>query len=327
MSDQHSSVAALEAGVVRYGKLAAADGVSVRIHKGETIGLVGESGCGKTSLAKALVGLVPLSAGQLLFEGEKVTPAQYRSRRWFPERVQLLHQDAAASLSPRLTVAAILQEPLKIAGRWSKEEWASALSILEDLGLSRQILGRYPHQLSGGQAKRVALLRALLMRPKLLVADEPTAGLDLSIQGEMLNLLKLLQKKHDLTYLIVSHNLNVIGRITDRVMVMYLGRIVESGPTRQVYRQPAHPYTVALLAANPTLGSGPKQRLLLSGEVPSPLAPPAGCRFHTRCPRAQDRCKLDDPQLSEIGAGQFAACHFPLSQADADTTPRLASNQ
>ena len=305
-------LAALDAGIVRYGKLTAADGVSIAIQQGETIGLVGESGCGKTSLAKALVGLVPLSSGHLLFEGETVTSVQRRSRGWFPERVQLLHQDAAASLSPRLTVAAILREPLKIAGRWTKAEWAAALSILEDLGLSGQILGRYPHQLSGGQAKRVALLRALLMRPKLLVADEPTAGLDLSIQGEMLNLLKLLQKKHDLTYLIVSHNLNVIGRITDRVMVMYLGRMVESGPTRQVYRQPAHPYTAALLATNPTLGSGQRPRLLLSGEVPSALKPPAGCRFHTRCPRARERCKADDPQLHETGDGQFAACHFPM---------------
>jgi oligopeptide transport system ATP-binding protein len=276
--------AALTDAVVRYGRLAAVDGVSLAIRRGETVGLVGESGCGKTSLAKALVGLVPLARGTLVLDGETVTAAQYRQRRWFPDRVQLLYQDAAASLSPRLTVAGQLREPLAITGRKGDADWTAAL----------------------------ALLRALLMQPKLLVADEPTAGLDLSIQGELLNLLKRLQAGRDLTYMIVSHNLNVIGRVTDHILVMYLGQIVESGPTRQVYRQPLHPYTAALLAANPTLGTAGRKRIVLEGEIPSPLDPPKGCRFHTRCPFAQERCRVEVPLNRELAPGQSAACHFPL---------------
>jgi oligopeptide transport system ATP-binding protein len=316
MSDD-LSYAALTDAVVRYGKLAAVDGVSLSIRRGETLGLVGESGCGKTSLAKALVGLVPLARGTLVLDGETVTQAQYRQRRWFPDRVQLLYQDAAASLSPRLTVAGQLREPLAITGRKAAADWTAALALLRELGLSEQILTRYPHQLSGGQAKRVALLRALLMQPKLLVADEPTAGLDLSIQGELLNLLKRLQAGRDLTYMIVSHNLNVIGRVTDHILVMYLGQIVESGPTRQVYRQPLHPYTAALLAANPTLGTAGRKRIVLEGEIPSPLDPPAGCRFHTRCPFAQERCRVEVPLSRELAPGQSAACHFPLGASGA----------
>jgi peptide/nickel transport system ATP-binding protein len=304
----------LKGAVVRYGKLAAVDGVSFVIRRGETVGLVGESGCGKTSLAKTLVGLVPLAQGSLVLDGEAVGRAQYSQRRWFPDRVQLLYQDAAASLSPRLTVAGQLREPLAITGRRTKSDWAEVVALMRELGLADQILTRYPHQLSGGQAKRVALLRALLMHPKLLVADEPTAGLDLSIQGELLNLLKRLQVRHRLTYLIVSHNLNVIGRVTDRILVMYLGQIVESGPTRQVYRQPKHPYTAALLAANPTLGTARREHLVLSGEIPSPLHPPKGCRFHTRCPIAQERCRIEVPVSREVVPGQAVACHFPLQE-------------
>src|SRR3954466_15146909 len=313
LMNQNPPFAELTDAVVRYGRLAAVDGVSLSIARGETLGLVGESGCGKTSLAKALVGLVPLARGSLTLDGERVGRAQYRQRRWFPDRVQLLYQDAAASLSPRLTVAGQLREPLAITGRRAASDWPAAVALLRELGLSEQILTRYPHQLSGGQAKRVALLRALLMHPKLLVADEPTAGLDLSIQGELLNLLKRLQGKHELTYLIVSHNLNVIGRVTDRILVMYLGQIVESGPTRQVYRQPKHPYTAALLAANPTLGTARRERLVLAGEIPSPLDPPSGCRFHTRCPFVQARCRMEVPIAREVAPEQSVACHFPLT--------------
>jgi peptide/nickel transport system ATP-binding protein len=312
----NSDFAVLSDAVVRYGRLSAVDGVSLSIARGETLGLVGESGCGKTSLAKALVGLVPLAGGSLTLDGTAVGRAEYRRRRWFPERVQLLYQDAAASLSPRLTVAGQLREPLAITGRRSASEWAAAIALLRELGLSEQILIRYPHQLSGGQSKRVALLRALLMQPKLLIADEPTAGLDLSIQGELLNLLKRLHLGHDLTYLIVSHNLNVIGRVTDRILVMYLGQIVESGPTRQVYHRPKHPYTAALLAANPTLGTARRGRLVLTGEIPSPLDPPKGCRFHTRCPFVQERCRLEVPVSRAVAPGQSVACHFPLTQND-----------
>jgi peptide/nickel transport system ATP-binding protein len=311
--NKDTTYASLTDAVVRYGKLAAVDGVSLSIRRGETLGLVGESGCGKTSLAKALVGLVPLARGTLVLDGETVTRAQNRQRRWFPDRVQLLYQDAGASLSPRLTVAGQLREPLAITGRKTAADWAAALALLRELGLAEQILTRYPHQLSGGQAKRVALLRALLMQPKLLVADEPTAGLDLSIQGELLNLLKRLQAGRDLTYMVVSHNLNVIGRVTDHILVMYLGQIVESGPTRQVYRQPLHPYTAALLAANPTLGTARRKHIVLAGEIPSPLDPPKGCRFHTRCPFAQERCRVEVPLPRELAPGQSAACHFPLT--------------
>lgn len=299
---------------VRYGALRAVDGVSLQINAGETLGLVGESGCGKTSLAKAIAGIVPPESGRITVDGTDIQTLRAASRVALAQSIQLLHQDASAALSPRMKVQDLLAEPLRIAGRWGEASWNELLATLGRLGLSKELLNRYPHQLSGGQAKRIALLRALTMRPRILIADEPTAGLDLSVQGDILNLLVRLQRQLQLTYLLVSHNLNVIGRVTDRVAVMYLGQIVETGPTRRVFAQPAHPYTAALLSANPTLvSSRRRQRIVLSGDLPSPLDPPDGCRFHTRCPYAQPRCRIEAPVETAVAPEQRVACHFPLT--------------
>ncbi|WP_246751758.1 oligopeptide/dipeptide ABC transporter ATP-binding protein [Rhizobium sp. ZX09] len=235
-----------------------------------------------------MVGLQPLAAGTLSVAGETLTNVTAARRKGLQRRIQLLFQDPAASLSPRMKVGALLAEPLKIRKVHSAESWARISALAESIGLGEQLLSRYPHQLSGGQARRVALVRALAAEPSIIVADEPTAGLDISIQGELLNLLRALRDRLKLSYLLISHNLNVVGRVTDRVAVMYLGQIVESGPTSDLFRNPAHPYTQALLSANLTLDPGRRrERIVLSGELPSPGSPPSGCRFHKRCPLAR----------------------------------------
>jgi oligopeptide transport system ATP-binding protein len=299
---------------IRYGNLRAVDGASLSITAGETLGLVGESGCGKTSLAKAIAGLLPIDGGSITIDNVAQAQLQRQSRTALPRTVQLLHQDASAALSPRLKIETLLAEPLQITGRWSRSTREELLGSLRTLGLNADLLKRYPHQLSGGQAKRVALLRALTMEPRLLIGDEPTAGLDLSVQGDILNLLVRLQRERQLTYLLVSHNLNVIGRVTNRVAVMYLGQIVESGPTRHVFQRPAHPYTAALLSANPVLQKEKrKERIVLKGDLPSPIDPPAGCRFHTRCPYAQAKCRIEAPIPAAAGDSHTVSCHFPLA--------------
>lgn len=300
--------------VVRYDRLTAVDGVSLELQRGETLGLVGESGCGKSSVARAIVGLQPLAGGALAVDGETLQDASSQRRQTLRRRIQLLFQDPAASLSPRMTVRSLLAEPLKIRGVHTPESWARITALAESIGLGEQFLSRYPHQLSGGQARRVALVRALAAEPSIIVADEPTAGLDISIQGELLNLLRALRDRLGLSYLLISHNLNVVGRVTDRVAVMYLGRIVESGPTAALFRDPAHPYTRALLSANLTLDPNRRrERIVLSGELPSPSNPPSGCRFHKRCPLAQPRCGSDAPALQTGLDGRSVACHFPLA--------------
>ena len=309
------SILRVDRAVVRYGRLTAVDRLSLDLQDGETLGLVGESGCGKTSLAKALVGLAPISDGAISVDGiDAGSVTAMRDR--LPRKIQLLFQDPVASLSPRMSVVRLLQEPLRIRGAFTADNWSEVCRLMADLGLGENLLPRYPHQLSGGQARRVSLLRALAMQPRIIVADEPTAGLDLSVQGEMLNLLAQLQRQLGLTYLIVSHNLNVIGRITDRVAVMYLGQIVELGATRMIFNHPAHHYTAALIAANPVLDpQRRRQRIVLHGELPSPLAPPSGCRFQTRCPAAQERCRREEPALRAVASGQQVACHFPREDA------------
>ena len=305
-------ILAVESAVVRYGKLTAVDGLSLSVGEGETLGLVGESGCGKTSLAKALVRLLPLASGRILLDGIDTRSAAASAKSWLPQRIQLLFQDPVASLSPRLTIRRLLEEPLRIRRALTPNSWREVEGTFTELGLARDILDRYPHQLSGGQARRVSMVRALAMRPRIIVADEPTAGLDLSVQGEMLNLLAQVQRQRRLTYLVVSHNLNIVGRITDRVAVMYLGQIVELGATRRVFDRPAHHYTAALLAANPVLDpQHRRQRIVLKSELPSPLNPPSGCRFHPRCAAAQARCRIEAPVLREVAEGQQVACHFP----------------
>lgn len=304
----------LDNAMVRYDRLTAVDNVSLELRRGETLGLIGESGCGKSSIARAIVGLQPLSEGTLAVEGETLKDASRQRRLILQRRIQLLFQDPVASLSPRLTVRALLSEPLKIRNAFTAENWGRIMGLAERIGLGEQLLSRYPHQLSGGQARRVALIRVLAAEPSIIVADEPTAGLDISVQGDLLNLLRGLKDHLGLSYLLISHNLNVVGRVADRVAVMYLGRIVESGPTAALFRGPAHPYTQALLSANLTLDPSRRhERIVLSGELPSPAHPPAGCRFHSRCPLVQPICAAEAPALRAGEDGRAVACHFPLA--------------
>jgi oligopeptide transport system ATP-binding protein len=296
---------------IGFGRLTAVADASLTLGAGETLGLVGESGSGKSSLAKALIGLVPLRAGRVLIEGRDIAGLDRAGRLGLRRRAQIVLQDAAASLSPRFTVARLIAEPLRIHGMAQ----ARMAPLVERLGLAA-LLARYPHELSGGQAKRVALARALVLEPKLLVADEPTAGLDISVQGEMLNLLARLRERLGLGLLLVSHDLAVIRRVSDRIAVLYLGRIVETGPTRAVFRQPAHPYSAGLIASTPVIDPERRQRRrALDGELPSPFAPPPGCAFHPRCPQARELCRRVTPTPAVVGEDRAASCHFPLTEA------------
>jgi oligopeptide transport system ATP-binding protein len=296
---------------IGFGRLTAVADASLTLGAGETLGLVGESGSGKSSLAKALIGLVPLRAGRVLIEGRDIAGLDRAGRLGLRRRAQIVLQDAAASLSPRFTVARLIAEPLRIHGMAQ----ARMAPLVERLGLAA-LLARYPHELSGGQAKRVALARALVLEPKLLVADEPTAGLDISVQGEMLNLLARLRERLGLGLLLVSHDLAVIRRVSDRIAVLYLGRIVETGPTRAVFRQPAHPYSAGLIASTPVIDPERRQRRrALDGELPSPFAPPPGCAFHPRCPQARELCRRVTPTPAAVGEDRAASCHFPLTEA------------
>jgi oligopeptide transport system ATP-binding protein len=298
------------------GGVQAVAGISLRLAVGETLGLVGESGSGKTTLAKALVGLNRPDTGRVVVEGRDLTGLTRTDRLWLRRRVQMIFQDPLSALSPRFTIRKLLAEPLAIHGLNAKERWPAVVDLMSRLGLAEAQLDKFPHQVSGGQARRLAIARALVIDPSFLIADEPTAGLDVSVQGELLNLLSDLQQRFSLGILIVSHNLNVIGRVTDRVAIMYLGKVVEEGPTRAVFRAPRHPYTRALLSANPVIDPEHKRKkIVLSGEIPSPSKPPAGCRFHTRCPNVQPRCRVEEPLLTEAANGRRYACHFPLESA------------
>jgi peptide/nickel transport system ATP-binding protein len=307
-------LAAFDRATVVFGRLHALEEVTLALPRGGITGLVGESGSGKTTLCRALLGLAPLASGRVTFDGQEVAMHLARGDRAFRRRVQMLLQDAVASLSPRMRLGAALEEPLRIHGLDLAEGRARLDDLLARLGLPRDILGKYPHQVSGGQARRVGVARALVMRPELVVADEPTAGLDVSVQGELLNLLLDLHRDFGLTYLLVSHNLNVVRRVTDRTAVMYLGQVVEEAPTAGLFRRPAHPYTTALLSTNPSIGASRRRgRIVLAGEIPSPLNPPSGCRFHTRCPIAQPRCAAEPPALAEVAPGRAARCHYPFA--------------
>lgn len=313
MSELVSTIEVEDLTVTFRGDLQAVAGVSLRLAVGETLGLVGESGSGKSTLAKALVALNRPSSGTVRVEGRDLTSLTRSDRLWLRRRVQMIFQDPLSSLSPRFTIQRLLAEPIAIHGFDKRERWPKVLDLMARLGLTDAQLPKYPHQISGGQARRVAIARALVSEPSFLVADEPTAGLDVSVQGELLNLLADLQQRFSLGILMVSHNLNVIGRVTDRVAVMYLGKVVEEGPTRSVFKSPRHPYTFALLAANPVIDpEGKREKLVLEGEIPSPTNPPSGCRFHTRCPRVQERCRIEEPALTPDDDNRRFACHFPL---------------
>ena len=284
------------------------DGVSLTLGQGETLGLVGESGSGKTTLGRAIVGMTPIASGTVTVAGLDATGSSRAVWRQIRRHVGFMFQDPVAALDPRMRLATSITEPLAVQGIRGTERRRRAGELLAEVGLSADFAERFPHQVSGGQARRVTVARALALRPKLVIADEPTAGLDLSVQGELLNLLNAIQRTSSVSFLMITHNLAVARHVTDRIAVMYLGRIVESAPTSKIFRRPAHPYTRALLAAHGTLGDQP----LLKGDVPSLRHRPGGCEFHTRCPCATDRCRAEAPAERLLEDGHFVRCHFPL---------------
>jgi peptide/nickel transport system ATP-binding protein len=293
--------------------------VSFEVKEGETFGLVGESGSGKTTLGRAIIGLTPVKSGSISFRGEELTTLGDAAFKRFRRDIAMMFQDPVASLSPRLTVRALLTEPFRIHGLKDRDLDSEARRLLEMVGLNDSFFGRYPHELSGGQARRVGVARALSLEPKLIIADEPTAGLDVSVQGEVLNLLARLQGKLGLSYLIITHNLPVVRHVSDRLAIMYLGRFVEHGQTEDIFRHSAHPYTRALLAAVPQPDPDLRREIVkLEGEIPSLANRPSGCEFHTRCPFAQPRCRAEVPAQVEVAPGHGHRCHFPLPEPEAD---------
>jgi oligopeptide transport system ATP-binding protein len=290
----------------------AVDDVSFAIGRGETFGLVGESGCGKTTTGRAVLRLIEPDAGEILFDGvdlRKLGSSELRTRR---RDMQIIFQDPFASLNPRMPVRSIVGEPFAIHGTASGGERERRVAeLLETVGLDPDLGGRYPHEFSGGQRQRIGIARALAMKPKLIVADEPVSALDVSIQAQIINLLADLQKQFGLAYLFISHGIPVIEHISNQIGVMYLGKLVEVGTSAEICTAPKHPYTKALLSAVPVPEPGRKrERIILKGDVPTPINPPAGCRFHTRCPIVEDRCRTDEPPLRRVSDGRLCACHF-----------------
>ncbi|MBS1155000.1 MAG: peptide transporter ATP-binding protein [Proteobacteria bacterium] len=287
--------------------------VSLDIHRGEIVGIVGESGSGKTTFGRCVLRLTEPSQGRIEFDGVNLTHLEGAPMRNMRRRMQMIFQDPYASLNPRMTVERIIAEPLDIHQIGTvAERRARVGALLREVDLPLDSGSRYPHEFSGGQRQRIGIARALAVKPDLIVADEPVSALDVSIQAQVVNLLKDLQQRYHLTMLFISHDLNVVNFLCDRVLVMYLGRVMESGPARLISNRPAHPYTQALLSANPHLGSIKRQRITLSGDLPSPANPPSGCVFRTRCPYAQSRCAEEIPQLRQVAGEnkQQVACHF-----------------
>ena len=290
----------------------AVDGVSLAIHRGETLGLVGESGCGKTTFGRAVLRLEEPSSGVVRFEGHNILEYTPDAMRALRKKMQIIFQDPFSSLNPRKTVAHIVGEPLLIHGVGNTREREERVqNILQEVGLRREHMRRYPHQFSGGQRQRIGVARALALNPELVVCDEAVSALDVSIQAQVINLLKELQGKYGLTYLFISHDLSVVEHVSDRVAVMYLGKLVELADSKALYRRPLHPYTQALLSASPLPDPTVKRnRIILKGDVPSPIDPPPGCRFHTRCLYAKDVCSQREPKFREVDPHHYAACLF-----------------
>ena len=302
---------------VRGGVVHAVSDVSFAIEKGETLGLVGESGCGKSTLGKLVLDLIPLTSGKVWFNGQDLSLLRGEALRTLRRGMQMIFQDPYASLDPRMSVGRIIMEPLNAhrIGRDRAERKALVCDLMEQVGLRPEFYSRYPHQFSGGQRQRIGIARALALNPELIICDEPVSALDVSIQAQILNLLGDLQRQRGLTYLFISHDLNVVRYLSDRVMVMFLGQVCELSPTEALYTAPRHPYTRFLLEAvpQPDPFRRDENRALLTGEVSSPVNPPDGCRFHLRCPYADKRCGAEVPVLTELEPGHFCACHHPLA--------------
>ena len=291
----------------------AVDGIDLEIRRGETLGIVGESGCGKTTLGRVMMGLIPITSGTISYAGKDMRSMPSREVR---RKLQIVFQDPGGSMNPRMSVRSIIGEPLQVNGIAEGAELTSRVAeLLHSVGLKKEHMTRFPHEFSGGQKQRIALARSLSLDPEFILLDEPTSALDVSVQAQVLNLLEDIQQKRGLTFVFITHSLNVVNHISDRVAVMYLGKIVEIARTSDLFANPSHPYTQALMSAipEPTIGKDRKERIVISGDVPSPVNPPSGCRFHTRCPIAVDgRCNVDEPILEEVRSGHQVACHFPL---------------
>ncbi|MFC4767769.1 ABC transporter ATP-binding protein [Effusibacillus consociatus] len=304
----------IRAGLTRkiVGNVKAVDGVDLTIYRGETFGLVGESGCGKSTTGRSILRLIAPTDGEIFFDGRDIASLSAREMRHVYRDMQLIFQDPYASLNPRKTVEKLIAEPMLVHNLYTPAERTKRVhELLEVVGLSSYHGSRYPHEFSGGQRQRIGIARALALHPKLIIADEPVSALDVSIQSQVLNLLRQLQRDFDLTYLFIAHDLSVVKHISDRIGVMYLGRIVELSDKKNLYEKPMHPYTQALLSAVPVANPKAKpERILLEGDVPSPANPPQGCAFHPRCSACMDICKTVRPELRDVGDGHFVACHL-----------------
>ncbi|MBX9969592.1 ABC transporter ATP-binding protein [Priestia aryabhattai] len=295
--------------------LKAVDGVSFHISKGETFGLVGESGCGKSTTGRTIIGLYNRTSGEVLYKGKNVHELSEKEKFAFHRNMQMIFQDPYASLNPRSTVKEIISEPMEVHGLYSnkKEMLNRVYELLEDVGLNRDHANRYPHEFSGGQRQRIGIARALALNPECIIADEPISALDVSVQAQVVNLLKKLQKEKGLTYLFIAHDLSMVKHISSRIGVMYLGHLVELTTSSELYQKPLHPYTQALLSAIPIPDpdvEDNRKRIVLKGELPSPMNPPSGCVFNTRCPLAVAACKIQKPEWQEVEENHFVACHL-----------------